>query len=1330
MKRQIGLAVVCVVVGMLSGSAGADLIDVAAYQKTVKMTVAGYSGGTSLAGFPVLVKLSESDVSGFRYQDLLENGTDLRFTDENRNIIPYEVDTWNTNGVSLIWVKVPSLSAGTVINAYWGNTDTGAAGLSSKLVWTTDYVGVWHLNEGGVTSYDSTTNALHAANYSVTTNISDGKIGAARRISNAAKGTKDSARISVPYSAKIDLGNTFTISGWMRYKAGQATGWDRVFGRKSAYDGASGWEVTTVDGASSKLDVRGIGSTSPQPTVTDFTVGQWVNLAFVFSNTTVSVYLNGTNKLSKGAISAASDNTNPLVFGNNGAFNETTLKGSLDEVRYRDGLASADWIKAEYETVNQASFLTYGTVSAPDVSEPIFKRSPSIVLTPDGAGFEVSAELSNGSGDLIAVYGPAQPYAYTNLIASGVTVGVAVTNTLSGFPIDKTLTYAVVATNPASTAVSAVGADVFLSGDLNITKTADAAEENFVHGTFTLTRPATATNHAFTVAYTVSGTAVASTNYVPLSGYATFPVGVSSTTIDVVPLLETANANSPTLTVTLVPGLYFMGDNASASMTIQNWNPPADKNCWVGSGNASVAANWTQGVPKAGDNILLGVFSSADMTWDVNGVNGLTDTVASWTQDSYYTGTVTFPINYTNVVGATFTNLTVTGDAVVNGGKWTHPLNTTSTPKYHLAVSVGGTFTLGAAASIDASQKGYAVNVYHPGSALGAHGGASGDLAKAYDSPYQPFYPGSGGANYAGGGAIWIDCAGAVVLNGAIKADSIQSSDGWNGIQSGAGGSVYVRGATIAGAGTVSAKSSPASQYGAAAGGRVALEVVSSNTLGLPETNLTAVGSAGSTGGSGGTVVTKTANQAYGTLIVSQVPRISVWEHIYPKVETTTPVVGTWTFDAIKLSSCGILSIPTGSKLVLPNGFVSVSGNSRTTGILYYGGTIDAQGANPYTFSSNWVFQAGMPYVVTGNVQVINNGAIGQLLLYGQNLATYTKASFSVVGDMTVDATSWLYARQTGLQHTTLPTGQRTAHGGQQASLVNNYTYGSALNPTMPGTEGHESDSAFLNPGGGVLLLNVSGTLELNGKAEASGWYTSACEVPGSDNNMTWSSRPGSGGSINITAGRLTGTGSFKAPGLNGNHTSGGTAPRGSTGGGRVSVRLTDPDALFSNYWLTNITAKGASCTLSKAYTNSLFASAGTVYLQTAANGEGRGSLYVRDYGVSVATNVVTWLPAASYADAASDFRNVSLVLAGCAHVRLSTNAIQMVSLNLEAGSTIDLNGKAFIVRTMKAGGAPVGRGTYASGSSLFTAGYVLDSTSGATGTLTVLGEPSLISIR
>ena len=67
MKRQIGLAVVCVVVGMLSGSAGAALIDVAAYQKTVKMTVAGYSGGTSLAGFPVLVKLSESGVSGFHY---------------------------------------------------------------------------------------------------------------------------------------------------------------------------------------------------------------------------------------------------------------------------------------------------------------------------------------------------------------------------------------------------------------------------------------------------------------------------------------------------------------------------------------------------------------------------------------------------------------------------------------------------------------------------------------------------------------------------------------------------------------------------------------------------------------------------------------------------------------------------------------------------------------------------------------------------------------------------------------------------------------------------------------------------------------------------------------------------------------------------------------------------------------------------------------------------------------------------------------------------------------------------------------------------------------
>ena len=1309
MKRQIGLAVVGIVVGMLSGSAGAGLIDVAAYQKTVKMTVAGYSGGTSLAGFPVLVKLSESDVSGFHYRDLLENGTDLRFADVNRNLIPYEVDTWNTNGVSLIWVKVPSLSVGTVINAYWGNADTGAAGLSSKQVWTADYVGVWHLNEAGVTSYDSTSNGLNAANYSVTTNISDGKIGAARRISNAAKGIQDSSRISVPYSTAINLGNTFTISGWMRYKVGQATGWDRIFGRKSAWNDGSGWEVTTVDGSSSKLDVRGIGSTSPQPTVTDFTVGQWVNLAFVFSNTTVSVYLNGTNKLNNGTISAASDNTNPLVFGNNGAFNEATLKGSLDEVRYRDGLASADWTKAEYETVNNASFLTYGAVRAPDLSEPSFKGSPSIVLTPDGAGFAVSAELSNGSGDLIAVYGPVQPYAYTNLIASGVTVGAAVTNTLSGFPADRTLTYAVVATNTTSAAVSAVGADVFLSGDLNITKTADAAEENFVHGTFTLTRPVTATNQAFTVAYTVSGTAVASTNYVPLSGYATFPVGVSSTTIDVVPLLETANANSPTLTVTLVPGLYFMGDNASASMTIQNWNPPADKNCWVGSGNASVAANWTQGVPKAGDDIFLSAFSSAAMTWDA-GVNGLPATVASWTQDSYYTGTVTFLIKYPTFAGAVFTNFTVAGNATVNGGFWTHPQSLTVTTgsaytltqlranqQYRLCATIGGNLTVGPSGKIDASGKGYfhtaGVNISP------SHGGRFNNSSSvaSYGNPKFPQDVGfasnqgtdSASKRAAGGGAILLSVGGTATVNGSITVDG-----GINSLSTGAGGSLILQATTVTGTGSLLSEGPAASGTTSTSGvgGRIA--VITTTPVDMNSLTISASVVGRDNCGGCGTIYLKDSTTSSGMLIVRDLKNTGYSNDI----AMCTPVIaeGDWTFDRICLGGVARLTVPVGSTLSLPGGLASVFSTdvALRDSILYQGGTLSIGSPATHVVESNWVFSATSPCVINGNMLVRNGGVIGLAYLV-QNIAPANALTLTlqINGDLEIASTGSIMGTEGGtmLDSNLIPLGYSIAsHGGRDGATSK--AFGSILNPMLPGL-GMLNSYGWMR-GGAALKLTVTGNLKLDGIAQSDGWIAAG------------GGPHGSAGSLNFTLGSLSGNGSISAKGTTAN------------AGGRIAIRLTAPGATFDAFGIGDITANGpaASC------------SAGTIYLETASDVANGGRIIVKNNNST--STVMTPIPANGImADDPKNLKNTSLSVEAKARIDISAN-LTLASVALAANTKCELNGFELVTKAMAVGGVRVAPGTYRAGSSLFTQGYVTDISASQTGFVTVRGAGTVLTIR
>ena len=122
----------------------ADTLAVNQYAKSMNVVFPGVQNGVVLTNFPALVRLSQS-VSGFSYADFTRpNGGDLRFADANGNLLPHEIDTWNSNGVSTVWVKVPLLEKGATITAHYGFTGSGdPAAVDAKDVWDDDYVGVW-----------------------------------------------------------------------------------------------------------------------------------------------------------------------------------------------------------------------------------------------------------------------------------------------------------------------------------------------------------------------------------------------------------------------------------------------------------------------------------------------------------------------------------------------------------------------------------------------------------------------------------------------------------------------------------------------------------------------------------------------------------------------------------------------------------------------------------------------------------------------------------------------------------------------------------------------------------------------------------------------------------------------------------------------------------------------------------------------------------------------------------------------------------------------------------------------------------------------------------
>ncbi len=130
----------------------------------MQITFRGYNKSETLTNFPVLVVFSNNlSGSGFNYNQFAStNAGDLRFADSNEvQALSFEIEKWNTNGNSYVWVRVPTLaSTNDSIWAYWGNTAsvTPPASTTNGATWDRYFKGVWHLSENSGNAFDSTSN--------------------------------------------------------------------------------------------------------------------------------------------------------------------------------------------------------------------------------------------------------------------------------------------------------------------------------------------------------------------------------------------------------------------------------------------------------------------------------------------------------------------------------------------------------------------------------------------------------------------------------------------------------------------------------------------------------------------------------------------------------------------------------------------------------------------------------------------------------------------------------------------------------------------------------------------------------------------------------------------------------------------------------------------------------------------------------------------------------------------------------------------------------------------------------------------------------------------
>jgi len=331
------------------------------FSRQMKITFSGYNRSTGVTNFPLLVELSTA-IAGFSYSQFESPaGYDLRFADANGNTLAYEIDQWNTSGVSTVWVNVPKISSSAdYIMAYWGNrADTNVPSwCTNGAVWLEDSA-VFHLKEGGFPYADGTTS--HPASSGTAPAITtSGKIGNAEVF--------DGATQYLAPAGSINLGNSFSLSAWINLNASAGniqTIWDNKNTGGSS-DGVALYvnSYNTTDGKLTLETGDGVSGLTANTSAGAVPVGGWHHVFASVNRTagTAQLYVDGANVTANGAI--ANDLGNTGIF-NLGRFTNSSwyFKGTLDEARI-EPIRSADWVWTTWMNVASNSVLAnYSTVT-------------------------------------------------------------------------------------------------------------------------------------------------------------------------------------------------------------------------------------------------------------------------------------------------------------------------------------------------------------------------------------------------------------------------------------------------------------------------------------------------------------------------------------------------------------------------------------------------------------------------------------------------------------------------------------------------------------------------------------------------------------------------------------------------------------------------------------------------------------------------------------------------------------------------------------------------------------------------------------------------------
>ena len=342
----------------------------------MKIIFTDYDKPETLTNFPALVKFDETLIPSFDYDQMgTTNAADLRFMNSNETTaLNYEIEEWDTNDTSFVWVQVPTISGtNTYIWAYWGNVDKTNPPVctTNGSTWSSPYIMVQHLNETSDTHYDSTTNENNGANVNSTQDAT-GKIDGANDFNGSTAYVQVSDDNTLSFGDGATTDNPFSVSAWA--KMDDASDFPVLSkGPDSAIDANLEYLLSTRSDDTLRMrlydNAKGQAIYRTSTATLTSLEGQWVFLAATYDGTGLNgmkIYLNGEElgggNTEEGTYDEMHNGTEDVRIGSflpGNATDKSFADGLIDEARISDMVRSSNWVWACW--MNAASNTTFNT---------------------------------------------------------------------------------------------------------------------------------------------------------------------------------------------------------------------------------------------------------------------------------------------------------------------------------------------------------------------------------------------------------------------------------------------------------------------------------------------------------------------------------------------------------------------------------------------------------------------------------------------------------------------------------------------------------------------------------------------------------------------------------------------------------------------------------------------------------------------------------------------------------------------------------------------------------------------------------------------------------